>query len=453
MHKTAISLLFACLANSAYADWTAEWRGVWQHPEPMHSPSSVDVARSATGQVLAALGVGHHGINHAALARFAADGTFDWLREAVSGETIGMAALGDGSRAAIVDGSGADGARIQVRAYDVASGDLAWSDATRVGRFDGGAHRTATASNGDLLVRASDGGDIVVLRYSADGTPLSDWRWSSGQALASADDILALPDGGAMVSGRGAAIGGGYLTVRFAANGAVVFTDREDGELGNPLGSPRLAAVSDGIVVAGAPESRFGVFKAQAWKLSADGARAWTHALPNPAGDFGSLDITGIATRDDDVFVALAGDPADGFRLVRLDGADGAVLRDAQGGVVGVPTTLVQATNGRLLVGGFDFIDSSGHVGARIAEFDAEGAPCRASANLGLHGGVAAAGDGDGWLTLGTGEWIDGIGSDALVARYDADGPCNRGETIFANGFDATPADAPQRAPQRDVAL
>lgn len=447
MRRSVLPCFLLLVASRASAAWTAEWSSTWQHPEPLHAATEAAVLRGADGAVFAAVHVVHHATGHATLVRFDADGAFEWLRESVGGETIAMTELA-GARTVVVDGDGGDGATIRIRAYEGASGDPAWSDTTRTGRFGRGARRVARSSDGGLLVGSSSGGDVVVLRYTAAGVPLPDWHWSSGQPFVCADDLVALPDGGAVVAGRGVAIGGGYLAVRFDADGKVVFTDREDGDLGNPLGLARVEPAADGIVFAGAPESSSGVFQARVWKVRADGERAWTRVAPNPAGPLASLDVAGLVVHDADVFAAIAGPPQEGFRLLRLDAADGSVREDANAIVTGTPTDLVRTPAGRLLVGGFDFADSMGHVAARMAEFDAGGRPCRASDALGYASGVAAVADGAGWLTLGTSAWSNGS-SDALVARYDAEGTCDRGDAIFADGFDPPVAAARSKRPNR----
>ncbi|MBA8882300.1 hypothetical protein FHW13_000115 [Dokdonella fugitiva] len=432
MRRSALSFLL--VVSTTCAAWTPEWTSTWQHPEPQHGTTAAAMLRGPDGAVFAALHVAHHGTGHATLARFAADGGFEWLREDVGGGTIAMTLLDD-ARIALVDGDIGDASPIHVRVHDAASGDVIWSDATRTGRYAPGATRIARSAGGDLLVATSSGGEVVVLRYTAAGTPLPDWRWSSGQATISVDDMLALPDGGAIVAARGVAIGGGYLAVRFDAGGTVVFTGREDGELGNPLGLARVAGVDDGYVFAGAPESTFGVPKALLWKVRADGTRAWTRAAPNADADRSSLDVGGLVAHAGDVFAVVHGPGAGGFRLLRLDAADGAVREDARAAVEGVPTRLVRGAGGRLLVGGFDLADSMGHVAARIAEFDAGGRPCRSSDALGYASEAVPAADVDGWLTLGTGAWQAGS-SDALVSRYDADGACDGDDAIFTDGFD-----------------
>ncbi|HEY0229981.1 MAG TPA: hypothetical protein VGC55_01915, partial [Dokdonella sp.] len=289
------------------------------------------------------------------------------------------------------------------------------------------------------LVRAGDGGDYVVIRTDAAGHALPDWRSATGSSEVDVSEIVALPDGGAVVSGQGSFLDGGYVTVRFDAQGHTVFSDVELGEIGNPLGPARVRADANGdFIIAAAPESMFGEPLAQVWKLGADGSRRWTRVLPNPLDDLASLQVGGLAlTAQGDVLVEAFSVSDQRFRLLRLDGASGEVLLDSVAAVGGTPTTLTSAPNGRVLVGGYDFIDSSGHVGARMVEFDAAGAPCRSSMDLAMFSSIAATAGAEGWTVLGTSAFVANVGNDAVVRRYDADGPCDGADAIFANGFEA----------------
>ena len=430
------------LARSAAAQWEPQWIGVWQYDEPIRAVLPIGVRTGADGSVFAAIDVTHHSRAHATLARFDADGGFAWTREHEVWSFAGAELLDDG-RVALVGENKVDGAPVFVRVYDPQSGKVAWERESTSGRlkfdqrFD--TRTLAVAANGDLLVRASDGGDFVVIRYDAAGNALPDWRWTSGGEDVSASEIVALPDGGAIVSGQGDSLGGGYLTVRFDAQGNEVFTDIELGDLGNPLGPSHVVADAAGdFLVAASPESSFGVPKAQVWKIAADGSRLWTRILTNPQDDFSSLDIGGFARAGDgDVLVEANSVIDQRFRLLRLDGASGDALWDSTAAIGGSPSALVQAPNGRILVGGYAFIDSAGHVGGRIAEFDADGTPCRSSADLGMFSNVAAAAGPHGWTVLGTSEYVQGVGNDAVVRRYDANGPCDGADAIFTDGFEA----------------
>jgi len=440
--RKAVLVAALFLARSAAAQWEPQWIGVWQYDEPIRAVLPVGVRTDADGGVFAAIDVTHHSQAHATLARFGGDGGFAWTREHEVWTFAGAERV-DAGRVALVGESDAAGPPVFVRVYDPANGDVVWeqeSTSARLefdGRFD--TRTLAVAANGDLLVRASDGGDYVVIRYDAAGNALPDWRWASGGDDVSASDIVALPDGGAIVTGQGDFLGGGYVTVRFDAQGQAVFSDIELGEIGNPLGPSHVVADAAGdFLVAASPESSFGVPKAQVWKIAADGSRLWTRVLTNPQDNLSSLDIGGfIRVGDGDVVVGAASVVDQRFRLLRLDGASGDVLWDSTATIGGTPTTLAMAPNGRILVGGYAFIDSAGHVGARIVEFDADGTSCRSSADLGMFSNVAAAAGTQGWTVLGTSEYAQGVGNDAVVRRYDANGPCDGADAIFIDGFDA----------------
>lgn len=433
-------LVLALTAHVADAQWVPQWLGTWQHPEPFRGASPADLRVAADGTVFAAIDVTHHGRAHAALARFDADGNFVWLREHEA-PSIAAIELLAGGRVVLVGDSATAGMRIFVRVYDGASGNIVWQRESNLGRLGFDERRTtrhlAVDANGNLLVLANDGGDFVVIRYDADGNALPSWRYASGDETVTGSYVIALPDGGAIVTGQGHSLGGGYKTVRFDAQGGVLFVDTMLGDIGNPLGPSYLAPADDGgFVVAGAPESSFGVPEAQVWKLAADGARAWTTVIPNPHAP-SSLDIGAFAALPNgDVLVAAADVIDTRFRLVRIDRASGAVLRDSTATIGGTPTTLTLAPNGRGLVGGFTFANSSGTVTARIVEFDANGAPCRLDADLAMFSGVAASPGADSWTVLGGSAFVAGTGNDAFALRYDATGVCTVGDAIFANGFE-----------------
>lgn len=226
--------------------------------------------------MFAGIDVTHHSRAHATLARFESDRRFAWTRENGVWTFAGLELLAD-DRVALVGESTivaedtTDAAPVFVRVYDGSSGDLVWQRDSTSGELQVDArHDTRTlpiGTNGDLLVRASDGGDYVVIRTDAAGNALPDWRWTSGGDQVVAHEILALPDGGAIVSGQRNTLGGGYATVRFDAQGNTVFADIERGRIGNPLGPSRVRIDPNGeFIIAAAPESVFGVPLAQVWK-------------------------------------------------------------------------------------------------------------------------------------------------------------------------------------------
>lgn len=430
--------LAAVAALPTQAQWAPQWSSVWQHPEVFRVADVRWLRVAEDGASFAAVEVTHHNRSHDALVRFNADGTFAWLREH---ESLGPAsiALLPGGHIALIAGGSASAARIDVHVHDAASGEAVWSRGSNAAQlqFDqrDGAQHLAVDTSGSLLIAASDEDEFVVLRYAANGDALPPWRADVGIGAVRATSLLALPDGGAVVSGSSDSLDGGYRTVRFDAAGTVVFDDTEFGDIGNPLGPSFLAATTDGgFLVAAAPESSFGVPEAMVWKLNADGSRAWTTVLQNQTAPT-SLQVSGLAATDGgDALVVVDTPFAEGFRLLRLRGGDGVVMRQAQSATGGHATTFALAPNGRVLVGGYVFEGPSGTVSARIAEFDARGAPCRAATDLAMKGAVAAIGAHGGWSVGGASAFVQGVGSDALLRRYDADGACT--DAIFGDGVD-----------------
>src|SRR5690606_11814273 len=127
---------------------------------------------------------------------------------------------------AVVD---AFGPVLRLRVYDGDSGDVVWEDESQSGRISAGVRQLAVGSGGDLLVPVIDADDILVARYRVDGSRLPDWRWSPGSEDLQAEYVVATADGGALVGVAGDLLTGGYLVVRFDADGNVVFHDRELG--------------------------------------------------------------------------------------------------------------------------------------------------------------------------------------------------------------------------------
>lgn len=441
----SLGLFCVALATSpAIADWQPQWRGLWQHPEAFRAATPLDVRVASDGEVFALLDIAHHGMGHAALARFDDDGAFTWLRERAAGAAIGAEVLADG-RVAVVDNFGL---KVRIRVFDGHGGDVSWEDESRSGRLAAGQRRVVQAANGNILLAAVDGDDLVVLRYSASGSKLPSWRWSPGHESLQVDDVVAAPDGGVVVGAAGDPFSGGYLVVRFDASGHAVFSDRELGDHGTSLDILRVAIDASGdVFAAGAPENAQGAPQSQVWKLGADGTRIWTRVLANPEDSRLSATIESmVLTLDGDPVVAIDFGDYGGFHLQRLSTASGATVRSGVAPIGGLPTGMAQATNGRVLVTGYRFIDSQGHIGATIAEFDSGLRPCRSLDLSHEFFGASVTGGDQGWTVLAGTLHVPGVGSDAWVLRYDADGACDAADAVFADGFDppASPLSSPR---------
>ncbi len=437
------TLLLSCclLAAPVHAQWTPAWIGDWQYQTDPRSVAPKVVRMADDGRIFAFLGVGHDGQEHAALARFDEGGAFAWLRERASSSQKDARLMHDG-RIAVVDQFNGN-AGVRVRVYD-ADGAIAWEHERQAGRLAAGPRRVAVGADGGLLIPAIDGNDFIVIRYAADGQVLPTWRWSPGPENLTVDDIVATADGGAVIGGPGHRFSGGVLVVRFDAAGQVVFHDRELGDHGTTRLLSSLVSLevdSQGDVLAAAAlENAMGEVQAQIWKIAPDGARHWTRLLENPDSPTNRVMVGGFALdADGDALIVTDLGMGGPLRVLRVDSASGAVIGVGEAPLEGNPNGFAQAPNGRVLLTATHFIDSQGHVGARIAEFDAGLAPCRVADLDEEYFAAVAAGSVQGWtLAVGT-LFHGGVSNDLRVLRFDADGPCDV-DAIFVDGFEGAGA-------------
>lgn len=428
--------LIALVSSAASAEWKPQWSTAWQHPELQHTAQPMRVGIAKDGATFALGGVTHHSQAHVALMKFDATGGFSWLRERVASSVVGMAFLN--GRVVIAGEGGTLAAPVYLSSYDAATGDLIWDHLVAEGNTHGNTlgipQQLSVDSNGNLMLVLSDHGDYVVARSDPDGNALPTWRRTIDQNNdVLATGIVALPDGGAILTGRGRQLGGGYVTARLDAQGSEVFTDVELGDLGNPLGPAYVALSPDGsVVIAATPESFDGVFLGQVWKLSSSGERLWTRVVPHPGGSFPSSMIDDLLlTADGDAVIETTGGSAP-FRAWRLASSTGDVIWDVAAPISGSPTTLAITTSGRLLIGSGDSGQESGH----IAELDAGGNPCRVANSLGMFSNVIAAAGTDGWSVLGASQVIPGTGRNAFISHFDEGGACTLTDVLFNDGFD-----------------
>lgn len=429
----AISVLASPTAN---AQWKPQWSAAWQHPEVLHTAQPMRVGIANDGATFALVGATHHSQAHVDLMKFDAAGTFSWLRERVAGSAVGMAFLNN--RVVIAGEGGTLAAPVYLSSYDTTTGDLIWDHLVADGHtypdpFNATQQLTIDA-NGNLMLVASDHGNYVVIRFDQAGNALPTWRRtidSNNDVLATG--IVALPDGGAIVTGRGSEMGGGFVTARLDAKGNQIFVDVELGDIGNPLGSAYLALAADGsVIVAATPESVNGVVLGQIWKLSPGGARQWTRVLPHPGGSFPSSRIRGLMLAPNGDPVVETSGISGPFRLHRLAAQTGEIVWSADAPIPGDPTALALAANGRLLVGSRGNFQESG----QIAELDSGGNPCRVANNLSMFSGVIAGAGSSGWSVLGATQPLQGSSPNAFMSHFDGDGACTLTDFLFQAGFD-----------------
>lgn len=441
--RSTFAMMMALAAQTAAAQWQPQWSTLWQHPESFTSVSPLRLRVASDGSIYAAANVTHHSVSHVALMRFDANGSFVWLQERQASTVAGIAFVGVDRVAIAGDGGGTE-TPVDIRLYDTKSGALIWARQAGDGHVLNGAiydtSQLVVDAGGNMMVLASDLGDYVVIRFDADGNPLPTWRFEAEtDSNVFATGIVALPDGGAIITGRGQSFDGN-VTVRLDANGNNVFTDIENSGP-HPFGAGYLGVNNDGeVFVAAARENSIGSPQARVWKLSSKGIRLWTSILPNPGAPTSGTSIGGFAlAANGDPLIAVDAGAGALFRLVRLNGATGGVIADTQAPIGGAPSTLKLAENGRVLIGGNGPV-GGGHVSGRIAEFAANGQACRASGNIGIFSALNADAGTSGWHVLGATSFVQGVGNDAFVSQFDADGNCTLTDTVFADGFES---DAP----------
>jgi hypothetical protein len=441
--RVTLSIFVSCASANALAQWAPVWTGIGEHPHPPPvRMSPVDLRIAPDGGVFAGIDSTYQNAAHAGLIRFDSNGAFAWLNEreefAWTGASVELLSSG---RVAMIGETFLDEDRaVFVRVVDGTSGELVWQRESAVGRLwldeRHDTRQVAETPDGNLMVRLAQGGDFVVLRIAGDGTLLPEWRWTSGLESVFASDIAATPDGGAVVAGYGG-LQEGFRTVRFDANGRVIFDDVELGEIGNPLGPARVRIDTEGAaIVVASPETLHGVPGAMAWKIDPTGKRVWTVELSDQSSTTTTFANGSVALApDDDALVVADNVPDPHMRVIRLEGETGAVALDYASDVEASNTlTLALAGNGRVLVGGCASIPGSGgQVTSRVVEFTADGLPCRLIESTVPSATHDAEWSADGWYMLGT-----EIGVGLYVRKYDATGPCDTGadDLIFANGFE-----------------
>lgn len=441
MKQSILAIAFAFLpCGAALAQWTPAWTVVVPHPRPPPvRVSAVNLRVADDGTVFAGVDSTYQNRAHAGVIRVESGGQFAWLneREGTTLTAAGIERLSSGHLAVIGESVLDEQRSVFVRVVDGATGALVWEHESIGGRlwFNGGDLRyLAEGPDGELRLRLSDGGDFVVLRLAADGTPLAPWRANTGLALVRADEIAATADGGAVVVGA-AGIAEGFVTVRFDAGGEVVFTDIEPGEIGNPLGQARVRIDAGGAaIVAASPETMGGVPGAMVWKLDAAGGRLWTVELseqPSFATTFANGPV--LMTPAGDLIVAVDDVNDLRMRAIHVRGSDGGVVRTYVSDVTTHEVlTLARAASGRVLLGGFQHIPGSGgQVASRLVELDADGQLCRSVVDTEPSATLAVEWAPDGWSVLRAGNALE-------VRRYDADGACvaGAGDVIFVDGFE-----------------
>ncbi len=465
MPITRLPLLLGLFAaNADAASWVPQWTALWEREPANSNLDPIGVLAVEDGGLFAAVQFNRANRAHLAVMRFGNEGSLAWVRgpeDGAVGSVDAVERLRSGRLAVL--GTTFTDARVFVSVHGADDGALLWQRESAAGspaQVGRGGHALVENAQGELLVALSDAttGDYVVLRYAADGTALPIWRWHAG-ADVRVTDIAAPADGGAVVTGVGEGLDGGYATVRFDAAGTVRFHDLEPGDHGSPLG-PAYVAVDghDDIVVAGTPEDgQMGVPETTVWKLDAFGTRLWKRVLGVDAGyPLGrDLEMFRLAA-DGDALAVIDGGPHDmPYRLVRLAGGDGSTSWESAfsfsaGFGTRTPYALAEAPQGRILLAGAVLGEHAAF--GRLLEFTPAGAPCHMRDDASLYFIGAATASAEGWGVLGIAAGPSGV-SGAAVQRYDAGAPCDTSaDAIFSDGFDADPMASGPRLGKRGQA-
>lgn len=423
------SLMLSATVAAQAGGWQPVWATAWERSGPAFV-HPVDLRVGEDGSAFALLDTSATGGNaYASLARFAANGAFLWLSELPAVSVGGLALLADDRVGAVGWSFGGTTAAVYRRSDGTLLHECMWTGADALMEVAGTRALVETA-DGALGVRATDGGDLLLLRCDAQGGVLPEWRWSSGHAVLHSSDVLATADGGAVVTGYEGGLGG-YYAVRFDADGGVRFVDNELGDSGHPLDAVHVEVdAQDALLLAAAPESAFGVPQAQVWKIDSGGVRVWTRVVDEGAEPFPSAMVGAftLAPGGDALIAPLSPGP---LRAVRLAADDGRVRWDARVAAEAHATTIAATPDGRVLVGGYEKVPGGNVRISVIAEFTPGGETCRFAADTGMRSHVAARSHAGGWYLLGATTWMSGAGNEAIAQRYD--GAC---DPLFADGFD-----------------
>jgi hypothetical protein len=198
--------------------------------------------------------------------------------------------------------------KVFVRRVNPAQGATVWEQthsANMIAEF--GPAVAEDPTTGEVLVAATDQNDFLVARYSlADGSFIDAHTYDGPQHTTDqATAVAPLPNGGFVVAGNEGNMAHGYRTIAYAHDGSILWSDHENGPIGNTF-TPAWVGVDSGgnVLVGGGPETTCGVFEFSAWKINPSGRRIWT--IHWPTASCASAEPSGFAIGSDGS-IALAG--------------------------------------------------------------------------------------------------------------------------------------------------
>lgn len=289
---TAFAILTPTLATTSHAveppptrTWVRAWNGPANHSdEPaavlMLADHSVIVAGDTYDPAPGA--AGHHPV----ILRYDAAGNVMWsiiepgfdrfvsLHKSITGDVLLVGHLHDGTSW-----------NVFVRRIDPVDGGTVWQAqhpaALSFGPFKPGIAEDAATQR--LLVATTLANDQLILRFDLnDGAFIDEFSFDGPQHVNDvATTVAPYGKGGFVFAGPEGNSSGGYRTIAADANGEVLWSDHENGQIGNTFTPAWLGVDAQGnVLVGGGPETTCGLFQFRAWKISPAGTRLWTRSWP-----------------------------------------------------------------------------------------------------------------------------------------------------------------------------
>lgn len=297
---------------------------------------------------------------------------------------------------------------------------------------------------GNFTVAVMDSGDVVLLRFLADGAALADIRFDTPETIEQPLNLSFLDNGVLAVNFLRGDLGSGstYLTTLLDSNGTAIASDNESGDIGSLFTSSWIKPdANNGLIVLGGPESSCGLFQTRIWRLNAQAERLWTSSWPEQACHSWKPINMEILPDQSIMVGALANDATTGFNsafgVLRIDPIGPVLWSHTWTGTVPessiIPRAVASSDNGRLRVVGQELPT----VPTRYlsAEWNADGTQCLgAVVNAPGNDPIAMVSTNSGWLVAVNINATTTV--DVLIQRFNEQTQCGSAEEIFQNSFE-----------------
>lgn len=301
--------LLLCLAWSppaAFADATPSlpWVKSWNGPAN-HSDQPEDVAILPGGDILVVAQSYDPslGSDRTAVIRYDQAGNVVWsIVDPGISQVRNVMVLSNGDPLIYGLVSNAGQWNLFLRRINASTGGTAWEKLHLVPYISDqfGAAVAEDPATGRLLVAATSQNDFLIMRYAVtDGAFIGELTWDGPQHTSDqATAIAPLPGGGFVVAGTEGNMQHGYRVIAYSQDGQILWTDHENGPIGNVFTRAWLGVDAAGdVLVAGGPETTCGLFSLSIWKISPAGQRLWT--VNWPTANCASAEPTGFAMSPD----------------------------------------------------------------------------------------------------------------------------------------------------------